>query len=152
MRFITIICAIILAAAGTLPAQAQQNRVPQVETFKAMLDASKDQGWVAFRNYDGKQWIYFTQLVTMRCGLESLKYSINSDALDQEFELVECIPANPFALPSDAPIDATLITLPLGTAQTIAVQVTYADGTQSDVAIYEPCEGVGDQTCAYPVE
>lgn len=152
MRFITIVCAIMLAVASMGPAQAQQNRVPPVDQFKMMLDASKDQGWIAFRDYDGKQWIYFTQLVTMRCGLESLKYSINSDALDQDFELVECVPANPFALPSDAPIDATLITLPLGTAKTVAVQAVYADGTESAVMVYEPCEGVGDGTCAFPVE
>lgn len=152
MRKIASLPTMLLVLACVATAQAQQNRVPPVETFKAMLDASRDQGWISFANHGDTQYVYFSQLVSMRCGLEGVQYSINSDVLDQAFDLVDCIPANPFALPSDAPADATLITLPLGTAQTIAVQVTFADGTQSDVAIYEPCEGVGDQTCAYPVE
>jgi hypothetical protein len=142
----------LLAFFATSSAFAQQSRVPPVDTFKMMLGASAEQGWIAFRNYDGKQYVYFTQMVTMRCGLDEIRYSINSRALDQTFDLVECIPANPFALPSDAPIDATLITLPLGTAKTVAVQAVFKDGTESEIMVYEPCEGVGDGTCAFPVE
>lgn len=148
MRYLAVLLALFLV----VPAHAQQSRVPPVETYKAMLDASKDQGWVAFREIDGKQFIYFTPLVSMRCGLEEVRYSINSDALDQNFELIDCIPANPFALPSDAPIGATLITLAPGEAKAVAVQAVFKDGTESEVMFYEPCEGVGDGTCAFPIQ
>ncbi len=147
--FLGAISVLILTLSG---ASAQQSRVPPVETYKAMLDASKDQGWVAFREIDGKQWIYFTQLVSMRCGLEEVRYSINSEALDQKFDLIDCIPASPFAIPSDAPIGSTLITLAPGEAKTLAVQAVFKDGTESQVMMYEPCEGVGDGTCAFPVQ
>lgn len=148
--FIALLAAFTLSFSSV--AHAAQSRVPSVETYKAMLAANKPTGWVAFREYSGKQIVYFSTLVSMRCGLDEIRYSINSDALDQRFEMVDCIPALPFSMPSDAPIETTLIFLKPGEAKSIAIQVLYKDGTESEVLTYEPCEGVGDQTCAYPVE
>lgn len=46
--------------------------------------------WIAFRNFDGRQLVYFTHLVVYRCGLSEIRYSINSDALDQRFSTARC--------------------------------------------------------------
>jgi len=151
MRQILVSVLLALALAAN-PVAAAQSRVPPVETYKAMLDASKEGGWISFREYDGKQYVYFSQLISMRCGLKEIRYSINSKALDQRFDMIDCIPANPFALTPDAPPEAILITLAPGTAKTVAVQVVFSDDSESVVAVYEPCEGVGDQTCSFPVE
>ena len=64
--------------------------------YQAMLDANKQSGWIQFRDYDDRQLIYFTALQTMRCRLSEIRYSINSDALDQRFPLGPCDVQQPF--------------------------------------------------------
>lgn len=151
MRIFTLFGLVVsLLSSGT--ALAAQSRVPPVETYKQMVAATKEQGWVAFRDYAGKQSIYFTALVSFRCGLNAIRYSINSSELDKSFDLVKCVPADPFALPPDFGPEAILVDLDLGIAKTIAVQVEFSDGSMSDVMVYEPCEGVGDRACAFPVQ
>jgi hypothetical protein len=95
---------------------------------KQILEMTK-KSWLAFRNYNGRQLIYFTQLEAWKCGIKQVNYSINSDALDQIYQLQPCDPANPNAITTDKPY----ISLPLGTSQTIAVQLTYEDGTKSEI-------------------
>jgi hypothetical protein len=138
---------------GVSHAAAQdKSAIPPVAVYRAMLDANRQSGWVQFRNYDGTQWIYFTALQTMHCRLKEIRYSLNSQALDKQFPLTECNLQNPFALPPDAGIDDIAIRLGPGTAKTVAVQVVWDDGTESDIAVYEPCKDVGDQSCAWPLD
>lgn len=156
MRASLVIAITVLAAGLSMSAvavQAQEkSRVPPKNVYQAMLDANKETGWVQFRNYDGEQWIYFTPLQTMHCRLSEIRYSVNSELLDQKFGLVACNPQNPFALPPEAGVEDIAIRLPQGSAKTIAVQVVWDDGTESAVAVYEPCENVGEQTCAWPLK
>ncbi len=85
--------------------------------------------WVAFRDYNGRQWIYFTHLESYTCGIKAVRYSINSDALDKTWELQPCNPKNPHAVTKEI----IYLTLPLGTAKSIAVKVTFADGSDSEI-------------------
>ncbi|WP_419907480.1 hypothetical protein [Hoeflea sp.] len=140
----TIVC--------THAAAQEQSRIPPQALYQTMLDANRQTGWVQFRNFDGAQWIYFTALQTLHCRLSEIRYSINSKALDERFNLVECNPQNPMALPPDAGPETIAIRLPAGTAQTIAVQVVWEDGSESAIAVYEPCKDVGEQSCAWPLE
>ncbi|MEX0347621.1 MAG: hypothetical protein AB3N20_22045 [Rhizobiaceae bacterium] len=141
----------LLLSASFLMAQ-DKSRIPPMAVYQAMLTGNKDSGWVQFRNYNGEQWIYFTSLQTLHCRLAEIRYSVNSEALDKKFPLADCNPQNPMALPPDAGIDHIAIRLPLGTAKTIAVQVVWEDSSASAVAVYEPCENVGEQTCAWPLK
>lgn len=136
---------------GFAPSVANAQQMPDVTMFKMMLEGNKQSGWVSFREYDGHQYVYFSALVTLRCRLKEIRYSINSDALDERFETVPCIPALPFALPSDAPWDATLLRLAPQTAKSVTVQVVFDDDTESEIVTFAPCEGVGDMTCAQVV-
>ena len=129
-----------------------KTRILPMETYKAMLAGNKEPGWVQFRNFDEKQIVYFTALQTLHCRLSEIRYSINSKDLDKRFNLVKCNPQQPFALPSDSRPDDILIYLDKGEASTVAVQVVWEDGTESEIAVYEPCQDVGDQTCAWPLE
>lgn len=126
--------------------------LPPMSVYQAMLKANKATGWVQFRNYNGRQYIYFTALQTMHCRLAEIRYSINSDDLDQSFALVPCNPALPFSLPPKSGLQDIAIALPPGTADAVAVQVVWQDGSQSDTAIYQPCLNVGEQSCASPVQ
>ena len=129
-----------------------KSRIPPREVYQAMLNGNKEPGWIQFRNYSGKQLVYFTALQTLHCRLKEIRYSINSKALDKRFELVECNPQNPLALPSNAGLNEVAISLAPGTVKTIAVQVVWEDDMESEIAVYEPCKDVGEQTCAWLLE
>lgn len=149
----TLLAGAALLAAG-LPAAAQENdeadyqaQIPDVSIYKAMLDANKRSGWVQFREYAGQQLIYFTALQSMHCRLREVRYSINSDTLDQTFPMAKCDPELPFNLPSDDGRNWIYIKLKPGEAQTIAVQAVWDDGSGSEIVVYQPCKNP-QATCA----
>ncbi|WP_127520085.1 hypothetical protein [Mesorhizobium sp. Z1-4] len=147
-RSIVPVMALGLSASLALPAAAQE--LPPVAVYQAMLDANKASGWVQFREFGGRQLVYFTPLQTMHCRLSEIRYSVNSEALDRTFPLVDCVPALPFSLPSDAGLEAIAIELAPGEAKSVTVQVVWSDGAESEALTFVPCEGVGDQSCAQP--
>ena len=123
--------------------------LPDMSIYKAMLDANRQPGWIQFRNYDNRQLIYFTALQTMRCRLSEVRYSIDSDRLDQRFPLGTCDPQQPFNIPADDP-DNKYIYLDMKgrKASTLTIQVVWADGSGSEIVTYRPCDDVGESTCA----
>lgn len=137
-------CLALMIAALSAPASAQ-GLVGMEKQILPMTAAN----WIAFRNYDGRQLIYFSHLLAYRCGLSEVRYSINSDALDQRYEMPPCDPERPNAIPSD---HLPFVALPLGTARSLAVQVVYGDGEESDVLHFTPCDIADDGTCARLVE
>ncbi len=100
---------------------------------KKILPMIRD-SWVGFRNYNGRQLIYFTILESYRCGIQEVRYSLNSDALDKTWKLQPCNPKNPQAVTTIRPY----ISLPLGTAKSIAVQLTFTDGSKSQLVHKTP--------------
>lgn len=151
---LTAILALLMGLAPAALAQEGSDEdeyapeLPSMEIYKAMLDANKKPGWVQFRNYAGKQIIYFTALQTMRCRLSEVRYSINSDALDRNFPLGDCDPQQPYNIPADDPGGRFIyLTLKPGEARTISVQAVWADGSGSEIVTYRPCDNVGDSTC-----
>ncbi|MEQ8699732.1 MAG: hypothetical protein RLT05_24630 [Bauldia litoralis] len=142
MRRLLTICALL---AGLGPAAADGLSGHE----KLILPATKA-NWIAFRNYDGKQFVYFTHLVVYRCGLSEVRYAIDFDAFDGRFQMQPCDPQNPHAIdPVNYP---PYLELPLGHASRIAVQVVYADGEESGVVRFTPCDVTDDSTCALLVE
>jgi hypothetical protein len=148
----------LLAAAfllAALPASAQESdddyapELPDMATYQAMLDANRQPGWVQFREFSGKQIIYFTALQTMHCRLSDIRYSINSDALDQRFPLGACDPQQPFNMPADDDDGKFMYRdFAPGEVKTITVQVVWQDGAGSEIVTYRPCDNIGDSTCA----
>lgn len=156
MRMLRFAPALLLATAVTLPAHAQDSdedeyapQLPEMSLYQAMLDANKQPGWVQFRNFGNKQIIYFTALQTMHCRLSEIRYSINSEALDQRFPLGECDAQQPFNLPADDPDGSYMYRdFAPGEVKTITVQVVWEDGSGSEIVTYRPCDNVGESTCA----
>jgi len=123
--------------------------LPDMTLYKAMLDANRQPGWVQFRDFAGKQLIYFTALQTMRCRLKEVRYSINSETLDRRFPLGACDPQQPFNMPAnDDDGRYTYLSLKPGEAKTLTIQVVWQDGAGSEIVTYRPCDGVGESTCA----
>lgn len=135
---------VLLAAFGASGAFAQG----LVGMEKQILPMTKA-NWLAFRNFNGQQLVYFTHLVVYRCGLSEIRYSVNSDALDQRFEFSACDPQRPNEVPAD---ELPYLSLPLGSAQTIDVQIVYSDGEESDALRFAPCDIADEGTCAILVE
>lgn len=151
--FLPLLAAIALPFAPAFAQDASDEEeykpvLPDVAIYKAMLDANKTTGWVQFRNFSGKQLIYFTALQTMHCRLSEIRYSINSDVLDKRFPLGECNPHIPFNLPADDTGKYVYISLPANEAKTLTIQAVWDDGAGSEIVVYKPCDGVGDATCA----
>tara|TARA_R110002126_G_scaffold291800_1_gene459022 strand:+ start:103425 stop:103916 length:492 start_codon:yes stop_codon:yes gene_type:complete len=151
--FLAAFFALCMVLPTTNHAMAQKkSRIPPMTTYHAMLDGNLEGGWIGFRNFDGRQLVYFSALQTLHCRLKEIRYSVNSTELDRQFPLVACNPQNPFALPPDSGVNDILVRLDAGAASTVAVQVVWEDGSKSRMAVYEPCEDVGDQTCAWLLE
>ena len=122
-KLILAITAAVLIAILSLTANAMPPK-----QIKQVLNMTKN-SWVSFRDFNGKQLIYFTHLESYTCGIKQVRYSINTDALDKTWELHTCNPKDPLKITKEI----IYMTLPLGTAKSVAVQVTFTDGSESDV-------------------
>ena len=101
--------------------------------IKQILNMTQN-NWVSFRDFNGKQLIYFTHFESYSCGIKEVRYSINSDDLDKVWELQACDSKNPMAVTKDI----IYLTMPLGTVKSITVQVTFTDGTKSEIVRQHP--------------
>jgi hypothetical protein len=81
--------------------------------------------WLSFRDYDGKVLLYFTTLMSYRPAIKEVHYSLNSEALDQNFKFKQT--DKMFEVGDDL-----YLTVP-GNTQFANVQITYKDGTKSPV-------------------
>jgi hypothetical protein len=87
--------------------------------------------WVAFRP-DRPDMIHFPHLVANRCAIERAEMGIDEGPLAIDLPIPDCEEANPYGIPADA---KTFLPLPKG-VRAVSVQLTYADGTQSDVRTF----------------
>ena len=96
----------------------------QLAQGKMMLNATAG-SWLAFRDYEGKTLLYFTALMSFRPVISEIHYSLDSDVVDKTYAFkpstkmyeVDGIPY--IAVPKETKF--------------ACVQVTYKDGTKSDV-------------------
>lgn len=99
---------------------------------KPILDVTSG-SWVAIREWDGNDLVYFTHLETFRCGLSGVRYGINSDVADTPYALEECFEGTAAPNALDPTVHDIYITLPLGSVQKITVDVKYDDGSVTSV-------------------
>jgi hypothetical protein len=95
---------------------------------KPILQATKA-NWVAVRDYEGRDLLYFTNLLAWRCGVEKIEYAVNGGDM-VEFKAEPCYldEAQPNALKVEG-LDAILVSYPPQTIETIDVWVTFDDET-----------------------
>ena len=84
--------------------------------------------WVAFRP-DMPNVLYYTHLISYRCAIEHAEMGLDEGPLVIDLPLPPCDETNPHAVPADMRPYAHL---PKG-VRAVSVQLTYADGTQSEV-------------------
>jgi len=134
VTFLAVLLALL--PAGRVKAQASLEGQE-----KRVLNLTKS-SWAHFRDFDGRQLIYFTHLESYRCAIKAVRYSLNGDALDRAWRLQPCDPGKPHAITTDRPY----ISLPLGSAKTIALELTFDDGSKSSITRI----GVNNEIIAAP--
>ncbi|NCO87602.1 MAG: hypothetical protein GW886_13325 [Rhodobacterales bacterium] len=125
--------------AQPVPAAEAREPEPQVATgqfttaveIRPILDMTQG-SWIALREYDGQDLLYFTHLLAWRCGLWEIRYGINGAPATEEIPLEPCqtATATPNAI-TDAGYPLYLA-FPLGSVRTVTVQITYDDGARAD--------------------
>jgi len=103
----------------TLKFSTADQQMTQGKTTLNMISGS----WLSFRDFDGKILLYFTTLMSYRPVIQEIKYSINSEALDQTFKFK----------PTDKMYevgDDLYLTVPKD-SRFVNVQVIFKDGTKS---------------------
>ena len=97
--------------------------------MKPILSVTKPQ-WIAVREYDGMDLVYFTNLLAWRCGVQTVAYGLNGAAPDTLLVFEPCYEAEPQpnALKMDQGV-MPFIKAALGSVQSVTVLVTYDDGS-----------------------
>ncbi len=113
--------------------QAPTGKFLTATETRPILSATKA-SWIAIREFNGQDLVYFTHLVSWRCGLYSVKFSINGGNF-QNFKISECPPEinQPNAIPEDAEV---YLVFDLGSVKSIEIELLYDDLGQ-DSASYE---------------
>ncbi len=87
-----------------------------------------EQIWTAWLSFAGGR-VYFSHLISYRCAIKEIRYGLNDGPLDKVWPLPPCDPDKPFGVPQNAKI---LMKTP-NQASAFRVQLTYQDGSQSQV-------------------
>ncbi len=117
--------ALILAMVLAGPAQAAN--FTTAEEVKPILQMTQG-NWVAVREFNGQDLLYFTHLESWRCGLDQVRYFIN-EGKPQVREMEPCYDDTP--TPNALKLEGHLpyVVHKLGSIQTVTVEVTYDDGS-----------------------
>lgn len=125
------------------PALSEMPRVAEDQTptgefltageVRPILDATKN-SWIGVRLFDGKDLIYFTHLLSWRCGLYEVQYRVNGGPVSN-FTLPECAAdgSDAIMVPEGTEI---YVTLPPNSVETVEVTVIY-DDLQTDTVAYK---------------
>ncbi len=92
---------------------------------KPILQATKT-SWVAVREYEGRDLVYLTHLLSWRCGLHEIRYGVNDGPM-QVWPMPPCHDgtAQPNALrPEDG---LPYVEFPPGTVQSLSVELLFDD-------------------------
>ncbi|MDG4882246.1 methyl-accepting chemotaxis protein [Mesorhizobium sp. WSM4884] len=89
--------------------------------------------WIAFDAGGNHGLVYFTQMLSFRCAIKEVRYSLNGTALDNQIRMPPCDAKDPYAIPSDYQPYFKV----KDDVKSMAVQVTYTDGTKSPVREYK---------------
>lgn len=117
----------MFASAGS--GQAQMLDAAQI---RPILEATKS-NWVAVRDWNGQDLLYFTHLLTWRCGLDAVRFGLNGAPAVTPFEMPPCNEASPNTVPKVAVI---YLTFDPGSITEVAIELTY-DDAQTSVARFD---------------
>jgi hypothetical protein len=87
--------------------------------------------WLSFREFNGLL-VYYTQLMSFRCAIREARIGIDSAVPDKVLNMPACDPKDPSSIPHDA-----LPYLKLApTTKSVSVELTYRDGSVSEIKTF----------------
>jgi hypothetical protein len=89
--------------------------------------------WVEFREFNGLL-VYFTHLISYRCGIREARIGIDTTIPDRKLAMPPCDMQNPMEIPDKAQL---YMKLP-PTTRSISVELTYPDGSISELKTFQP--------------
>lgn len=113
--------------------QEPTGRFTTAVEVRPILQATKT-SWVAVRDYEGQDLVYFTHLLAWRCGLLQVRYSVNGGD-ETAFDLPQCYEdeAQPNAIKAEDGL--IFVSFPRNHVQRIDVTVVYDDLGEESVAL-----------------
>lgn len=122
----------IAAALMPLSANAQFLSAAEVRPILDMTTAN----WVGVSEYNGQDLLYFSHLISFRCGLTEIRYGINGEPAISVFPLEECYRNTnaPTAMHPDT--NPLFLEFPPGTLQLVTVEIEYDDGGTQSVTYF----------------
>jgi len=109
--------------------QTPSGKFTTATEVRPILGATKT-NWVAVREFEGQDLVYFTHLLAWRCGLWDIRYGINGAPADRVLAMEPCDDtlAQPNAM-HDVDNFSPYVVYPLGTVESVSVEIVYDDGT-----------------------
>ena len=120
-RILTLLASVVVCVPAALAANGGHQQ--SVDIVTRMMEPLKDY-WVSLRNDGDSDWIYFITLSRARCVLSEVRYSVNSDALDQVFTPYACDLRRPYTLPNTVLPKDIAVDYDDGALETVSVQAT----------------------------
>ena len=122
------LCA-VAAVAVAVGSGANAQNFTTADEVRPILDATKN-NWVAVREYDGKDLLYFTHLLAWRCGLDQIFYTLNG-GVERPFDAEPCYENEP--QPNAIKVEDKLpyLAFDLGSVDIVSVRVVYDDGKEA---------------------
>lgn len=120
-------------------AQVATGKYTTALEVRPILGMTKGQ-WIGVREFNGQDYIYFSQLMGWRCGLWDIRYGINGAPAINVMPMEPC--NEEFAQPNvmvDIENYLPYVVYPLGSVESVYVEIVFDDGT-SDFAQFERSE------------
>jgi hypothetical protein len=103
--------------------------VAELERFQRKTLEDTSGAWVALQEgYNSGLLLYFSHLISYRCGIREVRYGLNSAVPDKTFQLPACSQKDPYSAP-------IFIKVPDTTKQ-VSVELTYRDGSVSQIKTF----------------
>ena len=100
--------------------------------FRKTLEMTSG-SWLEFREFNGLL-VYFTHLVSYRCGIREARIGIDTTVPDRRLALPPCDMQSPLEIPSKAEL---YLKLP-ATTKLVSAELTYPDGSVSEIKTFRP--------------
>lgn len=125
---VSLVAASSIASAQSYKAEPQDatGKFLTATEVKQILPHTKAQ-WIAVRPYDGQDLLYFTNLLSWRCGLHEIQFAVNGAPM-RVLEMEPCYAEEgaPNALKMEGGI-LPFVGMPLDSIQTIELEILYDD-------------------------
>lgn len=107
--------------------QTPSGKFLRATEVKPILTATKG-NWVAVREFNGQDLVYFTHLLSWRCGLHEFRFSINGGPM-QIWPMPQCYADGPSPNAIKTEDGLPYVAYALGSVETIDVEILYDDLT-----------------------